>query len=308
MVRMGTCRRDKHQIITGSAAFALIALCLLPRFTSAGDRQIIITADSGRGDFGQFSELALTLEVTDDRLVLDTFSANLNGGTLRAEGELAFGTEVRSEFSAHGENIDLAKISGIEQHVAALPARIDLAVASTATTVNELLPHMVGTLDVEARSGRLVHGDLGLLTKDLSAGLLSFATGGNEAKSREVECLVIDVDMAEKKAGNDPLFVLQTGDAALVGRGSISLVDGALDLRFKPQSTGELALTGLNAASVVAIQGTVFEPEVTADAVGLLKQGASLGAAVATLGLSKIAETVIDTVATDDTNPCGGKS
>ena len=89
----------------------------------------------------------------------------------------------------------------------------------------------------------------------------------------------------------------------VTGAGTVNLGTEALDLGIRPAPREGVNIGAGQLAGLVRVKGTLSSPEAGADAGGMLKAGASAGAALATGGLSLLAQALLNE-AESDPHPC----
>ena len=100
---------------------------------------------------------------------------------------------------------------------------------------------------------------------------------------------------AEKGVLTSPdQLVIETSKIKIRGGGTINLNDESLRIDFVPTPRDGLGISLSNLASVVRIGGTLGRPRPVADPSGLLKAGGTIGAAIATGGLSLLGQGLFD--------------
>jgi len=97
----------------------------------------------------------------------------------------------------------------------------------------------------------------------------------------------------------DRTIAMETTRAALSASGSIDFRNEGLDLGFNLVGRKGLSLGAGSFSGLVRVRGTIAEPEVGADAAGIAGAAATVAGAVATGGLSLIAQSLITQIATD---------
>lgn len=118
-----------------------------------------------------------------------------------------------------------------------------------------------------------------------------------------VECLVghfiIDQGIAKTKKG----VGLESSALYLQGSGQINLATEALEFTVKPLFPKKIKVPIGTSTNYVKITGTLSEPKLSANPLGIMKEGGTIAAAIATSGISLLAQGVLNT-ATTDPHPC----
>lgn len=118
-----------------------------------------------------------------------------------------------------------------------------------------------------------------------------------------MQCGVIYFDVEKGIANSDRGIAAETKRMNVVGSGTINLGTEAVDLALRAQPRDGVGLSAGALGNVVRVGGTLSAPATRMDAVGALKTGASVGAAVATSGISLLVQGLFNRV-TADKAPC----
>jgi hypothetical protein len=157
-----------------------------------------------------------------------------------------------------------------------------------------------GHLTVKVGKGELTDSVLGTLGTDALNMLNPFS--GDSDKTL-LECSVVNFTIKDGIATANQGIAVSTEKMNIIGNGTVNLKDETLNIDIKPEPKEGLGLNAGKFASLIKIGGTLANPTPETDLGGTLGTGASLGAAVATGGLSLLAEGLLDR-ATADANPC----
>jgi hypothetical protein len=101
----------------------------------------------------------------------------------------------------------------------------------------------------------------------------------------------------------DKGIAVETTKMNIIGSGTVNLKTEELDLTVRPRPKEGLGVSLGGLASLVRVTGTLAEPRVGIDEMGVAKTGAAVGAALATGGLSLVAQGLFDK-ATEGAPPC----
>jgi hypothetical protein len=124
---------------------------------------------------------------------------------------------------------------------------------------------------------------------------------GQKKQRGELECSVIQLDVAKGVATSSKGLALRTDQINLIGGGALNLGTGEIDLRFKTAERKGLGLNILGFADrLVGVTGTLKKPRIKLDVGTTVTYGA---AAWATAGLSVLADSVYSRL-TAFSNPC----
>ena len=100
----------------------------------------------------------------------------------------------------------------------------------------------------------------------------------------------------------DRSIAVETSDLAISAAGHVDLRDETLELAFRPTPKAALGLNTAQLASLVMAKGPILDPQLSLDAKGAAGMALSIGAAVASGGLSMLAQNVLKQAS--DPHPC----
>ncbi len=179
---------------------------------------------------------------------------------------------------------------------------VDLQIRGRGASVAEIAGSGNGLLKVRVGEGKLFNSGLNLAGGDLLMGSISALNPlADKDPSTKLECAVINFAIKDGIASNEKAFAIQTEKLNILGGGSIDLKTEQIDITAKPKPREGIGLNLSGLAGVVGLGGTLANPGARADAVGVAKTAAKVGAALATGGLSVLAEGLFDRATVDDT-------
>jgi hypothetical protein len=118
-----------------------------------------------------------------------------------------------------------------------------------------------------------------------------------------LDCGVVRFAVKDGDAIADQTLVLETEKVLLIGGGLIDLKTEDLDLGAKLAARKGIRIGAGTLSSLIRVQGALAEPQLGTDLMGVVKTGTKVGIAVATVGLSLIAESIYGEMSKDE-NPC----
>ncbi|MEX0695910.1 MAG: AsmA family protein [Dongiaceae bacterium] len=206
----------------------------------------------------------LKLTLTNGKLAVAPFAADLAGGSVEAVVDLdaggdvpAVGTKLTARQVEAGA---LLRTLGISEVLSGGRLDLDVDVRGGGESVRAIMAGLDGTASLQMGSGRIDDGFVELLLADLVK-LISFGGAGDNST---INCLVGGFDIENGLAVSRGL-VLDTPGAAVVGSGRIHLDSEKLDLHFQPKAK---QTNLVNLAIPVNVGGTLASPRVTPDPVG----------------------------------------
>jgi len=118
-----------------------------------------------------------------------------------------------------------------------------------------------------------------------------------------LECAVINFDIRDGLIKIDRQIAMQTAKMSMVGSGEINLKTEMLDLGIKPYAREGLGLNLGSITGIARIGGTLANPSPEIDPKGTITAGVTAGAALATGGLSLLAQGLFNR-SQNDPVPC----
>jgi len=169
------------------------------------------------------------------------------------------------------------------------------------TSVAQIMAGANGLIRLQMGSGQLTNAGSDLASADLLfKGLRMLNPLSGTDPNTKIECAVIHFPIKNGVASNDTGIALQTDKLNILGGGSIDLRTEKLDIGTKLKPREGLGLNLSSMADFVRPGGTLAEPAAVTDAKGAAVAGIKAGAAVATVGLSVLAEGLFDRSTVDD--------
>jgi uncharacterized protein involved in outer membrane biogenesis len=240
--------------------------------------------------------------LNDGNLTVEPLTTMVAGGQLTAKFALSNQGKLDSTLSLLGLKPD--QIASLDEKLNGAETDIDLKLISSGSSVRELMAGMNGHATVSVGKGELIDSVLGALGADALTNLVGMINPFKKAdKATQLQCSVVNFSITDGVATADKGIAIATKQMNIIGSGKINLKDETIDIRIKPEPKEGIGVSAGKLASLVKISGTLANPKPTTDAGGALSTGASVGAAVATGGLSLLAEGLLDRV-TADSNPC----
>ncbi|MDR2549322.1 MAG: AsmA family protein [Desulfobulbus sp.] len=253
----------------------------------------------------QLSDVAATIQLNNGHLAIKPLRLGLAGGTI--EGEVALDASGKTPTAAlrlNGRQVELGKLDA-KGPIVGGKSDIKADLKSSGETVRALMASATGETSVSVGEGRLRNKAV-----DVAAGDLLFQVLGainpfaKKEDATQMECAAVRFVIRDGVATADKGIALRTGQVDVVGSGTVDLRSEKLDLGIKPQPRGGVGLSLTTPlAGLVRVGGTIAKPSIGIDAAGTLKTAASVGAGLATGGLSTVGEMLIDK-ASADADPC----
>jgi len=247
-----------------------------------------------------FSDFEMNLTGEQGQLQLKPFGASLGGGGFTGSASIKRAKAgVQAELAFGLEGVDLEAFGVVPQEqLSGGKTQLLLDVSALGSSTAELAASLNGKLHLLVRDAVVQNDSFELIGSDLLLETLNklnpFAKSDPTTK---LHCALVHFDIKDGLMKSDKALVVETEKMEIVGDGSINLEDETLGILITPNAKQTV---GLNVGSVVKFMklgGTLASPSPAVDAGGLLKSGASIGAALSTGGVSLLAENLVNKVA-----------
>jgi uncharacterized protein involved in outer membrane biogenesis len=185
-----------------------------------------------------------------------------------------------------------------------LDSNLKMKLSGQGDSVRALMGGLGGDIRLDVGEGRLNNDVLDRVGADLFSQVIGVAIPTDEKdKTTAFKCGVVRFALANGDAIADETLVMETDKVLLQGSGLIDLTTEELDLGAKLAARKGIRIGAGTLSSLVRVQGTLAKPQLGTDLKGLVTTGARVGIAVATVGLSLLAESVYGRVIEDE-HPC----
>lgn len=185
-----------------------------------------------------------------------------------------------------------------------LDSNLTMKLRGQGNSVRALMGRLDGDIRLDIGEGRLNNDVLDRVGADLLTQLIGVAVPTDEEeKTTAFKCAVVRFAIAKGDAIADETLVMETGKVLVKGGGLIDLKAEELDLGASLTPRKGIRIGAGTLSSLARVQGTLANPRLGTDLKGMAKTGARVGIAVATGGLSLLAEGLYDS-ATEDDQPC----
>lgn len=252
-------------------------------------------------------EVHLPLKLQNGRLAVAPLKARLAGGDIAISMDLDTGKpvpELKTDISV--KQLELGQLPKIKEKAQLTGGKMDIAFqgAGRGTSVADIMASLSGSLLVQVGKGTIPNSRIDLAGADILLETFSKLNPlAQKEPSSELECAVVNFAIKDGMATTDKGIALQTSKMNVVGSGAVNLKTEALDIGMRPHAREGVGVNLGNIPGAARLGGTLADPKPAIDAAGVLRAGVSAGAAVATFGLSFLAEGMLDK-AVSDPNPC----
>ncbi len=236
--------------------------------------------------------------------LLFTPAGRLGGGSFNAKLSVdARATRPRIAMRVRGKGIGLGKVSAQifgTKLIEGARADLNIDVTGRGNSVAALMAGLSGGIYVATGKAVIDNQRLQKVGGDVVTAVLStVAMQSAQDKTTRVRCGVVRVLVRDGLVSVDRSIAMETSRAAMSVSGSIDLRDEGLDLGINLVGRRGPSLGTGSFSGLVRVRGTIAEPKVVADAAGIVGVAATVAGAVATGGLSLLAQGIISQIAAD---------
>lgn len=260
-------------------------------------------------DGTQIAPLSGTVALRNGRLDLKPLDAGLGGGTVSMVGALdaSRGKEAVLALDLTTRGVVLGSLlEQVGEGGAVKDGPLDavIKVSGRGTSVHGIMDTLDGTVTVTVGAGTIDNQAIQSWTQDIALRLVD-SLNPFAAKERYtvMQCGVVNLTVTDGVATADRGIAVETPKFSLAGSGTIDLGAETLDLAVKTAVREGTGIATANLANLVRVQGSILKPAVGIDPLGAARTAVSIGGAIASGGLSLLAETLIERT-TGDAGAC----
>ena len=254
-------------------------------------------------------ETTVKVVLNKGRLKVSPLQTMIAEGTIDGLVSLdASGKKAKLDVSVKGDDVVAGRLLDQMQMLDLLDGGevdIDIGLKGGGVSVAELMAGLNGEIKVEVGEGKVHSALLDIVGGDVLTQLGgALSSSGEKEKHSALSCAVVRFLVKDGVATAEKGIAIETDATNVVGTGAINLGKETLDLSVAIDAKEGVGinLSG-GVAGLVKVTGTLAEPTVGLDAAGAAKKAASMGAAIATGGLSILGEALVG-AATKDDYPC----
>jgi uncharacterized protein involved in outer membrane biogenesis len=247
--------------------------------------------------------------LANGRLSVRPASLSVAGGTMTAALALdaSAGPTALLDLSVNIKDVDagtlLRQLDATKDMTGGrLEAKVDLK--GRGTSIRDLMGGLNGEAVITLGEGRIKNTLLDRAGGDLA--MQVYGALNPLAKKDEftvLNCGVARFVVKDGMATADKGIAAETTKVNVVGAGAVNLKTGEIDFSVKPEARQGLGINLGGIAGLVRVRGTLAEPQVGVDELEAAKTALSAGTAIATGGLSLLAQGLLGR-ATADEAPC----
>lgn len=269
------------------------------------DATVTLVAEAIHTSSLDLKKMQLDVNLKNGHLVLNPLNVGLAGSQL--EGIMALNAEndmavLKTKVQVNG--FKLTKITELKDSLSGGNTDVFIQASGSGKSVKQLMAGLNGKAVVKVGESQIADGTLDILGADFITELVNLLNPfSKEKKGTELACAVMNFNIKNGIATADKGIAIRTRKMNIVGDGSINLKTEKVDIKITPEARAGIGINMADLVGLVRMSGTLAQPGVAVDKTALLEAGLSTSAAVASGGLTVLAEGLIDR-ATVDENPC----
>lgn len=253
---------------------------------------------------GPVRDVEARLSVTGSRFEVSDLTAAIADGQMSGALTLDVAQPVpRLYLHLSGKRLSLDVLRGkrSDRRLDGGRLSVDLELDGTGPTTRAIAASGDGRVRLDLRDARITHAGAAYASGDLLVTLIeSFTAPADDLGASRLECAVADFPIEDGRLESQTAIGFMTDTLSVSGGGYVDLKDETLSLSFDPKPREGIGLSAAGFVDFVRLEGTLRDPRPVTDARGLASVGVRTGAAVATGGLTLLAEALFDHVTGED--------
>lgn len=271
----------------------------------SADLNLKLSADKLITSGYELTSTQATIKLNNGKLSLSPLKTSLIGGKLDGsfvlDGSNGKTASLNTNLAIKGLKPD--SLPDIKQTLTGGATDATIKLSGSGKSVADIMGKANGQILVAVGKGSINNKTLNVAGADAIFGVLDMLNPSEKKDRSTLECGVIKFDIKDGIAKTDKGIALSTDKMNVVGSGEINLKTEKLDIGITPDAKGASGLSAAELAGLVRLGGTLANPSPRADTKAALKASLSAGAAVATGGLSLLAQSLLDSKG-GNANPC----
>ncbi len=253
----------------------------------------------------QLKQLTLGVDLKDGLLKVTPLKVGMAGSELNGDVTVNAQQNIatfKTKMQING--FKLAQVGALKDTISGGNTDMFLRIDARGQSVRQLMAGMDGRAIVKVGESQIADGTLNLLGADFISELANILNPFSEKqKGTQLSCAVVNFNIKDGVATTKKGIAVQTDKLNIVGNGTINLKNEKIKIRIKPEARTGLGVNMSQLASLVKVGGTLAKPAAEVDAAAVLATGVSGAAAVATGGISVVAQGLANRTTADE-NPC----
>jgi uncharacterized protein involved in outer membrane biogenesis len=255
----------------------------------------------------EFDRLKLSVGLNSGRLRVKP-RGTLYGGRLDGLIDLnARASEARLMMDLRGSQVNVGDLLNALKHkrvMSGATGQLHIKFEGKGANLSAVAAGMNGRFLASVGPGQIHNSALKRIGADALMQLVrTFDPTDKSDQATSMQCGVILFNVENGLAKTDRGVAAETKRMNVIGSGTIDLGTESIDIVLRAQPRDGVGISAGALGNVVRVGGTLAAPKTRMGAVGALKTGASVGAAVATSGISLLVQALFNRVIADN-SPC----
>lgn len=291
-------QKEKTERVFSAEPLALEALKLV-------NANVKINAKQIKTSSMMLADTNVTVSLKDGNLVIKPLSSLVAGGKLKGNiGINASGKSAAVVTNMSITDLEPNQVEALDGLITGAKTDVKLNIKGNGNSVSQIMAGLNGTFLLKMDEGVSTDSISGALGADMLKKTFDMLNPMSQSSDgTTLQCAVVNFDIKDGIATSERGIAISTNQMDVIGSGTINLKTEALDIGIKPQAKEGVGLSASQLAGLVRVKGTLASPKASADAAAVLTTGLSATTAVATGGLSLLAQGLLDR-STADANPC----
>ena len=255
----------------------------------------------------EISDIVVPVKLSGSKLAADPISLAVADGTIRAGlGMNAADKSVSLRADIDGFSAEnVAKAMKKTDLITDGPVDLSLNVRGSGDTVSAVMANLNGSLVGGMGQSRVRSDALNILGADVIMQLVSVMNPlGNKDPYTVAQCAVVNFQISNGVARTEDGIAFVTDKMQFTSSGQINLGTERVDLGVRSKASSGLGVGIGDLVQAVKISGPLSDPGVGIDKVGAAKTIGTIGAAIATGGISALLQGAKNRVDTSGNDPC----
>jgi hypothetical protein len=247
----------------------------------------------------------LVMNLNNGKLAITPLNAGIGSGSLALQMNLdgSSGKSAIVDTSINIKNLEPSSLAALKDEINGAKTDVTINGKGSGASVAAIMAGWNGNLLIKSGKGTIKSKAGKIADADILASTFSLFNPGAKGSDTQLECGVIKFDIKDGIATTDKGIAFVTSNMNIVGSGVVNLKTEQLDIGIDPQARSGTGISAGQLAELVRVGGTLAEPKAVPDTKAAFKTAASVGVAVATGGLSILAQGLYDR-STADADPC----
>ncbi|MEA3412510.1 MAG: AsmA family protein [Pseudomonadota bacterium] len=250
-------------------------------------------------------DVVVRLKLEGGRLDVQPLKAQTGNGFVK--GDIMVDASIPKptlDIKLDATGVVLGDIKGLKDVITGGRTKATVDLAGAGNSVREIMAGLNGKVVVDVGKGEMDNNAINLIGADIIVQFLGAINPlGEKTTKAPMDCAVVNFSIEDGVATTDKGIVLETDKMFVIGNGQIDLDSEKIDIAIRTQGREALGVNVGDVTKMMGVGGTLAHPTPALDVEGTAAAGATVGAAVMTLGLSYAAQKALETAVKDRT-PC----